>query len=88
MRDEIDDQTVERIAVVGQQPEVVHHAREVLLALGQRRVDLARVLGGRLDAADGLRELLAKTVERGLGGGDYSALYEVVDPPDAPKPGS
>ena len=45
--------------LVGQQREVVHDAREVAAALGQPLVDLARVLRGRLQPPDRLRQLAA-----------------------------
>ena len=45
--------------LVGQQREVVHDAREVLPAQREALVDLAGVLGRRLEPADRLRELAA-----------------------------
>ncbi len=47
-------------------------------------VDLIRAecrsLGLDTTVADALRGVLARTVEGGMGGADYSALYEVIDP--------
>lgn len=53
-------------------------------ALLLKDVDLvlaeAAGLGLRTEALEGVRAILAKTVEEGLGEADYSALYGVVDP--------
>lgn len=37
-------------------------------------------LGLDTTVLDGVREVFRKTVQKGLGGADYSALYEVIDP--------
>ncbi|HVG07405.1 MAG TPA: NAD(P)-dependent oxidoreductase [Thermoanaerobaculia bacterium] len=42
--------------------------------------DNAADLGLDTTVLDGVRDVVRRAVERGLGGADYSALYEVVDP--------
>lgn len=40
----------------------------------------AAELGLNTTVLDAVRDVMRKTVEKGLGGADYSALYEVIDP--------
>ena len=42
--------------------------------------DNAADLGLDTTVLDGVRDVVRRTVEKGLGGADYSALYEVIDP--------
>ena len=57
------------------------------LALLLKDVELARdeaaALGLDNRALEGIRDLIAAGVARGLGAADYGALYEVIDPPAA-----
>jgi 3-hydroxyisobutyrate dehydrogenase len=53
-------------------------------------IDLVRseaaALGLDGTAVDGVRDVLARAVEQGMGRLDYAALYEIVDPAPAPRP--
>jgi len=42
--------------------------------------DHAASLGLDTAVVDGVRDVVRRTVEKGLGGADYSAMYEVIDP--------
>ncbi len=57
-----------------------HFPAELML----KDLDLIRAeclnLGLDIAIADALRDVLTRTVESGLGGADYSAVYEVIDP--------
>jgi 3-hydroxyisobutyrate dehydrogenase len=58
------------------------------VALLGKDLDLVAAEATRLGlgtaALDGVRAVLRQTVERGLGDGDYSALYAVIDPLEPP----
>jgi 3-hydroxyisobutyrate dehydrogenase len=54
---------------------VKHLLKDVDLALGE-----GKTLGLGTDAVEGVRRVLDRSMEEGLGEADYSALYEVVNP--------
>ncbi|HEU4684424.1 MAG TPA: NAD(P)-dependent oxidoreductase [Nitrospira sp.] len=54
-----------------------HLLKDLMLFLGEAK--RARLDAGALEAVGGL---LRRTIERGLDGGDYSSIYETIDPPE------